>query len=544
MQFCSVIVVICLILYLTPPAAAQKAPGVCPRPSPGAGVQQPDELRGASGSIRASFSFWTYVDVYGLQRYCYLDANGAESPTLRLHAGDELVLTLKNNLSPAGPATHAHTAARAHDAGSANSCAGGVMTASSTNLHFHGLNVPPVCHQDETIRTLIQPSDPAFEYRIRIPESTSPGLYWYHPHPHGFSEAQVLGGASGALIVEGIERRKPEVAGLPERVLVLRDQRIPGLQEEAEDAGPGKDVSINFVPVMYPLYRPANITVRPAEREFWRVLNAAADTYFDLQIRFGKVIQEVQDPQPLRLVALDGAPMDDGLPPSTHILLSPGARAEFIVTTPPLGMIGQIVTLQYDTGPDGAATPYRAIANIFTSRDTPRPAAMPVGDPPAGKRFSGLTDLTPVRTRKLYLSEVKQNPQYPMNAVTYFITEEGATPKPFDMNFEKPDIVVRQGTVEDWIVENRAQEAHSFHIHQLHFQLLERDGKRVDEPALRDTIDLPYWTGPPAPYPSVKLRMNFQEPQIVGTFLYHCHILEHEDGGMMGSIRVDPAWRP
>jgi FtsP/CotA-like multicopper oxidase with cupredoxin domain len=76
-----------------------------------------------------------------------------------------------------------------------------------------------------------------------------------------------------------------------------------------------------------------------------------------------------------------------------------------------------------------------------------------------------------------------------------------------------------------------------FHIHQLHFQVLGRDGEETGEPLLRDTIDVPYWDGK-GPYPSVKLRMDFRNPKITGTFVYHCHILEHEDGGMMGSIRV------
>jgi FtsP/CotA-like multicopper oxidase with cupredoxin domain len=115
---------------------------------------------------------------------------------------------------------------------------------------------------------------------------------------------------------------------------------------------------------------------------------------------------------------------------------------------------------------------------------------------------------------------------------------DGKQPRAFDMNFTKPDITARQGTVEDWIIENRATEAHVFHIHQIHFQVLERDGRMVNEPLLRDTIDLPYWDGKSPHYPSLKLRMDFRDPNIVGTFLYHCHILEHEDGGMMGSIRV------
>ena len=60
----------------------------------------------------------------------------------------------------------------------------------------------------------------------------------------------------------------------------------------------------------------------------------------------------------------------------------------------------------------------------------------------------------------------------------------------------------------------------------------------MNEPALRDTIDLPYWDGKSPDYPTVKLRMDFRNPDIVGTFVYHCHILEHEDGGMMGVIQV------
>lgn len=72
----------------------------------------------------------------------------------------------------------------------------------STNLHFHGLTIPPICHQDDVLKTSLQPGDPSFEYRFRIPDDEPLGLYWYHPHIHGFSKQQGLGGASGALIVE------------------------------------------------------------------------------------------------------------------------------------------------------------------------------------------------------------------------------------------------------------------------------------------------------------------------------------------------------
>ena len=101
---------------------------------------------------------------------------------------------------------------------SANPCESGAMTPVSTNLHFHGLTVPPVCHQDDLLKTSIQPDDAPFEYRLRIPDDAAPGLYWYHPHLHGFSKTQVLGGASGALIIvaAGLRMRPRERAKRPQ----------------------------------------------------------------------------------------------------------------------------------------------------------------------------------------------------------------------------------------------------------------------------------------------------------------------------------------
>ena len=118
--------------------------------------------------------------------------------------------------------------------------------------------------------------------------------------------------------------------------------------------------------------------------------------------------------------------------------------------------------------------------------------------PPSKGAFTPATDLSalkPAATRKLYFSETHQDPNNYASPATYFITVDGQKPKAFDMNFSHPNLTVRQGTVEDWTIENRAPEAHAFHIHQLHFQVLERDGKAVHEPSLRDTIDLPYWDG-------------------------------------------------
>jgi FtsP/CotA-like multicopper oxidase with cupredoxin domain len=507
-------------------------------------VRPPAELRSSNGNLTVDFAFRSEKDIYGLTRYCYIYGDAVESPTLRVHPGDEIVLRLKNELTVPAAAE-----AKPHQHDSAGCGSAGAMTASSTNLHFHGLNVPPVCHQDEVIRTQIQPGDAAFEYRIRIPKDEPPGLYWYHPHPHGFSERQVLGGASGALIVEGMEKAAPEVAGVTERVLVLRDQPIggvpeePSTREEERPYVPSLDLSINYVPILFPLYKPAQLLVRPGQREFWRVLNASADTFFDLQLLYWPD-RDTQKAQPMRLVALDGVPVGPDMASAkrTSILLPPGARAEFLVTMPPEGMFAQFLTRRYDNGILGNTDSYRVLANIRSFADSPpQPGAMPAATSGTPSAFAGLTAITPARSRTLYFSETIPDPQHPKRGASYFLTVGEAKPKVFDMSFTTPDITATQGTVEDWTIENRARESHVFHIHQLHFQLLERDGQPVREAALRDTVELPFWDGKSERYPSIRIRLDFRDPGIVGTFLYHCHILEHEDGGMMGAIAVVPA---
>jgi FtsP/CotA-like multicopper oxidase with cupredoxin domain len=532
---------------------------VCPRAAPGSVLSSPQDLRSQDGVLEVNLSFRNSLDAAGLMRYCYMTDDGIQSPTLRVHPGDLLILHLKNELALPSPAP-------AHVHANPGACGSGMMSESATNLHLHGLVIPPVCHQDDALNTLIQPTDPAFEYRVRIPRDQPPGLYWYHPHPHGSSEAQVLGGASGALIVEGIEQANRLIAGLPERVIVLRDQRVTSTR--ADPAKPGKDLSLNFVPVTYPDYALAVIQMRPSERQFWRVLNASADTYVDLKLLFdGK-------PQFLGVIALDGIPIGlaDGKPRNhvlweSHIALPPAGRAEFVVNGPPAGIPASLATQAVLTGPttgpaaalpapaataatgavpaagDDDNSPPRPLAAIVTSSSAEEPASIlpasglqlqPPSRPP-------LASVKPVRERKLYFSEEPQDPKAANSPTIFYITEEGKTPKAFDPASSAPDIVVHQGDVEDWTIENRSTETHAFHIHQTHFMVVESHGVPVDEPYLRDTINVQFWNGYSTQFPSVKLRMDFRDPNIVGTFPYHCHILQHEDGGMMGTIRVAPA---
>jgi FtsP/CotA-like multicopper oxidase with cupredoxin domain len=199
-----------------------------------------------------------------------------------------------------------------------------------------------------------------------------------------------------------------------------------------------------------------------------------------------------------------------------------------------------------DTGPGGENDPNRALAIISSSQNAPEPrvrlASMLQRLPPAKDAWLGT--VSPVRVRKLYFSEKLDDPNNPASATEFYLTVDGQEPKPFDPSSGVPNIIVKQGTVEDWIIENRSNELHAFHIHQLHFLLLDYVGAPVNEPFLRDTVNVPYYDGKALSYPSVRLRMDFRDPNIVGTFLYHCHLLEHEDKGMMGVIQVLPADLP
>jgi len=150
-----------------------------------------------------------------------------------------------------------------------------------------------------------------------------------------------------------------------------------------------------------------------------------------------------------------------------------------------------------------------------------------------------LSAVRPTYKRKLYFSEKLVDPNDPKSATQFFITEDGHSPVLFDPKSTEPMFTVHEGDVEDWTIENRSRESHTFHTHQLHFIVVGARGVRWEEPTPRDTIDLPAWDGVLA-YPSVTVRMDFRDPAIVGTFPFHCHILQHLDGGMMGTVRVEP----
>ena len=508
----------------------------CPRPVAGSTVHPPPDLFSRDGVLNVVFDYFTALDDAGRTLFCFRTPDGLVSPTLHVKPGDILNLSVTNRVpappagSPTEPVSDAST-----------TCGDKTMTITSVNLHYHGTNTSPACHRDEAIHTIIN-SGQTFPYSLKFPLDQPPGLYWYHPHVHGLAEAAVQGGASGAIIVEGTENVQPLVSGLPERVLIIRDQPVTA-DQTADPAAPSWDVSLNYVPVPYPDFTPAIIRMNRDEQEFWRIANASADTIIDLQIQFDGVAQ------PLAVVGLDGVPTgsQDGtrrgkIVKQTDILIPPAGRAEFIVTGPSAEVKNAtLLTLNVDTGPVGDNDPERPLATIKPTKTLTRlPVIMPIpSGAPNPQQFEGLRDAAVTRHRHLYFSEVISDPTNPASPTNFFITVDGATPVLFDPN-NPPAITTTQGSVEDWTIENRTGENHEFHMHQIHFELLKRNGVPVPETDQQflDVVEVPFWSGT-GPYPSVRVRMDFRGMD-VGDFVYHCHILGHEDNGMMAIIRVLP----
>jgi FtsP/CotA-like multicopper oxidase with cupredoxin domain len=266
----------------------------------------------------------------------------------------------------------------------------------------------------------------------------------------------------------------------------------------------------------------ATIGIRPHERQLWRVVNAAGHRHFDLAVPGSR----------LYLVALDGVPLGfAGYGVSqrevAHVLLPPGSRTEFIVDGPPAPRY--LVSRCYDAGPNGDVNPYVVLGELVdgAARTLPVRAA----DAEAGVR----EPLPPAAFAGAVLT--RRQVTFTEDARGFYINGLAYDPA------RGPMFTARAGTLEEWTLVNRTDEVHVFHLHQVHFWV-ERDGED-GAPAWRDTVDVPpQHRAPHATTPErVRIIVDLRDPAIAGVFPFHCHIADHEDGGMMATIRVLPPAR-
>ena len=389
-----------------------------------------------------------------------------------------------------------------------------------TNLHFHGLHVSPKAPQDDVLDMMASPGE-TLHYSVQVPPQQPPGLYWYHTHSHGESYIQDLDGMSGAIVVEGIERYAPEVRNLRERILVLRNRVLPtdtaerksvmeSVEMQATQCGAAAEKPEAAFTVNGTL-RP-KIDIAPGERQFWRIVNASPDLYADLEV----------DSVSFEVVALDGMPLAYHDPAirtrsMSHVLVPPAGRVETIVTGPAADSHAALRTRCFDTGPDGDSNPAMVLADIVSAPPSNVQTLPALGGAPVYASFP------PTTLKRVESSE----PQF---VVTFTEDKQGfyINGQKFEMN-SGPMLTVDVGSLRHWRVTNSTKEVHPFHIHQVHFLTYAVDGKPVKDPVWLDTVNVPFGS-------SVDLVMDFTDPIIRGMSLFHCHLLKHEDKGMMAKI--------
>jgi suppressor of ftsI len=395
-----------------------------------------------------------------------------------------------------------------------------------TNLHFHGLHVSPNAPQDDVISMMASPGE-SLHYEVQIPRDQPPGLYWYHTHPHGESYQQSLDGMSGALIVDGIERYAPEVRSMRQQILVLRDAVLrpddaasvaERTRAEATNAAcRSESEELKRLFTVNGILRPA-VAIRPGEKQFWRIVNASPDLYADLQVTG----------ESMSVIALDGMPLsfhDPGrhVEAMTHVLLPPAGRLEAIVTGPPRGTRATLSSQCVSTGPDGDPNPAMVLADLTD--------ALGAGQTPRLQTVPGSPVYRPIPSSKLAALQ-QSRPDF---SVIFTEDKHGfyINDKKYESN-ASPMITVPVGAYHHWSVVNRSHEVHPFHIHQVHFQMYAKDGVALHPAEWFDTVNV-------EPGSTVDMIMDFTDPIIRGVSVFHCHLLQHEDKGMMAKILfIDP----
>jgi suppressor of ftsI len=472
----------------------------------------------------AKFSLIANIDpATGLPSFQYEYMHGV-APTIDINPGDTFEITLSDQLPPS------------------------TGMASLANLHFHGLTVSPEGHADNVLGMLAKPGQ-TLHYVVHVPLNQEPGLYWYHMHVHGETSYQVgEGGASGAIIIEGLTRHLPILAKMKQRLIVVRSTGIgqnvparnPGMDDDMDSMG---DSSQSQGDIDKPLfsnidhcthkdgltttlngaYHPV-ITIAPGEKQFFRVVNATGHKTLRLNVAGEKVEVVAEDGY-----ALDTYPGTPSTITESDVVIPPASRAEFIVTGPASGR-AKFQTLCYYTGPNGDADPYIWLGDLVAPKGhnyhgdfSNRPVT--VGEPLPPNAYD--TKLPPPSQKRLVVLTENNKPHFFINGKSYNI-------------HSPPMFVVHTGTVEEWHVVNATYEIHDFHIHQIHFLVEAINGVKLTHPFWRDSMIVPHriGIGKGSTPGTLDLLMDFRDPIIKGEFLFHCHILDHEDQGMMAKIEA------
>lgn len=406
-------------------------------------------------------------------------------PTLRVRPGDTLRVAMTNGLE------------------------------APTNLHVHGLHVSPEDNGDNPFVS-IAPGD-SFDYDFSLPDDHPPGTYWYHPHRHGHVADQLAAGLYGAIVVEDPD----PVPVARERVLVVSDLTLDDSGNLAEVSPPQRMMGREGETVLVNGQVRPRAGAAPGERELWRVVNACPARYLRLTL----------DGQTLRLLGRDVGRLPEPVE-LTEVTLAPGNRVELLVdtregastlTAAPVdrgSMDGMMGGAMPGDGP-GTDEPIELLTLEVTGD-----RAADAGPVPPGPVLRDLRE-EPVAARRtldfamgMGMGGMMGGMRGPGQMMSFTI--DG---RPFDA--ERTDQRVRVGTVEEWTLTNSSPMDHPMHLHVWPMQVVTEAGREVAAPRWLDVVNVPA-------FGEVTVRVAFDD--FAGRTVYHCHILDHEDRGMMATV--------
>lgn len=380
------------------------------------------------------------------------------------------------------------------------------------------------------------------------------GLQWYHPHLHEASRDQLGRGMAGALVVRNpVEQDIPVLAAIPlasERVIVL--QRVPMDSSEI--------IQSSFVRLVNGRVRP-RFTIKAGETQRWRLLNAGPDVPIHLSVHRASDASQLL---PLYPIGFDGVPTPDIRPALASYWLHAGSRLEALVTAPTDASVGDRYELTWcetdvaagsgeptdSLEPDAACTGTTLVgATLEVVEGAATPVSFGAGDPIANLADFGLVpDLwseTNVTRRTIRFTQVVD----PVSSAQFYIdVGDGNGDRQFHAEHVcHTPVTSTLGDVEEWTIENWTTDIHSIHIHVNPFQVdpASLSPALGSTPIYQDTAWVPLGTASRNPLdmgavvtPGV-LRLRIRATDYVGASVFHCHVLDHEDHGMMAAIRIE-----
>jgi FtsP/CotA-like multicopper oxidase with cupredoxin domain len=453
---------------------------------------EPEVRRSVEGLLSTSLRCgYTYRDIGGTRLYLRAYEGGL-GPTLRMQPGETLKIRLINDLPPNRDIVPSNPSFP--------------HQLNNTNFHFHGAHCSPSGIADNVMRSMAPGK--SYDIEITLPEDHTRGTCWYHPHHHGSADVQVASGMAGAIIIEGDFADVPEIATARERVMLLT-QVVFDAFHMIEDFGTlFPETSTRFLAVNG--QRRPTIDMRPGEVQRWRLV---ASQYQD------NMLLEL-DKHRLNVIAYDGIQLG-ALQEMKQLLMAPGQRADVLVQAGGPGTY-ELNAMPFD---QGHPSPTGPLARVVVAGE-PLPMKLPASLPKPPLDTIRDSEITGRRTLVLGGTSPETADGGHWQEFSFTVDSKVFDPSRIDQR-------VKLGAVEEWTIRNTQElEDHMFHIHTNPFQVVAIGGQPQADRTWRDTAVVPR----PAKGGSIVIRSRFLD--YTGVFMMHCHMMNHEELGMMQSVEV------